>query len=152
MFTRKARSVEIRMYKGHTAFQKDANRMVERGYEITEVNGERPNVAIGKTLVHTLFTGGIGLAIGGRAHKRGQIMVTYRMPQPSPTNQTNVSVFVGNQDDYHLVEEGTNTVGGALIVPQSRGLVRAGVLVWRVAAVCLIAGVSIALIAIIAHA
>jgi hypothetical protein len=72
------RAILVKSYKDGSAFQRDANRQGARGYEIIEVNGQKQRVAIGRTAMNTLFTGGMGLLIGGRAHKGARVMVTYQ--------------------------------------------------------------------------
>lgn len=83
--------IMVRRYKNSSQFEKDANRQYDRGYEIAEVNGQRPNVAILKTTIHTAMTGLVGLAIGGRAHKNDPILVTYRFSGVIPEKASNPS-------------------------------------------------------------
>lgn len=68
----------IKQYKHARAFGRDALRWGAKGYEISQVNGQHQQVAITRTAINTLLTGGVGLVIGGRAHKGAQVLVTYR--------------------------------------------------------------------------
>lgn len=72
------RPVIVKQYKDSRAFQRDALRQGARGYQIIEVNGQQQRVAITRTAINTMLTGGMGLLIGGRAHKGARVMVTYQ--------------------------------------------------------------------------
>jgi hypothetical protein len=72
------KQIVVRRYKNSGQFEKDANRQLDNGYEIIEVNGQRPKVAIVKTTLHTVLTLGIGLTVGGRAHEADPVLVTYK--------------------------------------------------------------------------
>lgn len=72
------RPIVVKQYRDSGAFQQDALRQGARGYEIIEVNGQQQRVAITRTAINTLLTGGMGLVIGGRAHKGNTVMVTYQ--------------------------------------------------------------------------
>ncbi len=76
------KSILVRRYKNSGRFEKDANHQFDMGYEIIEVNGQRPSTAIVRGTLGFAMTGGLGFLIGGRAHKKDPILVTYRYAGP----------------------------------------------------------------------
>ncbi len=67
---RKQKPIIIKSYDKDKQFQKDAARMVARGYEVHTVSKQRKRSSLGRVLM----TGGLGLIARGQ-----EFVVTYRL-------------------------------------------------------------------------
>ena len=67
---RKPKPIIIKSYDKDKKFQRDAARMVARGYEVHAVSKQRKRSSLGRILM----TGGLGLVVRGQ-----EFVVTYRL-------------------------------------------------------------------------
>lgn len=70
--------LKIREYKNAKEYEKDARKMLKDGWRAEDQGEKKGTVALGTTVRNALLTGGVGLLLGGRAHTRDKIRVTWK--------------------------------------------------------------------------
>lgn len=73
----KGPTVEVETYKNSRAFEKDAEKRIAAGWELTSQSGLDRDIAKFRTAGKILFTGGLGLVIGGRSKKGDTLTATW---------------------------------------------------------------------------
>lgn len=69
--------IKIKEYKNAKEFDKDAQKMTKDGWELKDEARKEGTVAVGTTVRNAILTGGVGLLLGGRAHTKDKIRVTW---------------------------------------------------------------------------
>lgn len=69
--------IKVKEYKNAKDFDKDAQKMLKDGWELKDEDLRKGTVAVGTTVRNAILTGGIGLLLGGRAHTKDKIRVTW---------------------------------------------------------------------------
>lgn len=70
--------IKVREYKNAKDYEKDARKMLKDGWRAEEQDEKKGTVAVGTTVRNAILTGGIGLLLGGRAHTKDKIVVTWK--------------------------------------------------------------------------
>ncbi len=74
--------IHVTSYRSHGMMETEMRLAAKHGWMLQAAANTPGKVAVGATVRNTLLTGGIGLILGGRAHKRDRITVTYvRTPE-----------------------------------------------------------------------
>jgi hypothetical protein len=76
----KGPQVEVETYRNAKAFEKDAEKRLAAGWELTSQSGLDQDIAKFRTAGKILLTGGLGLAIGGRSKKGDVLTATWTKP------------------------------------------------------------------------